>query len=248
MRETSHSMSRPLVRITLLAAGALALAGCATGYALVQPGAGGVGSYYTSDGGAYPPPAYYYDYGAYDPYGPDYGYGSLYDLSFGFGLSLGGVCSWSCAGYYDGWPWYYGGIRHHGWRHHGHHHHGDPVAPNPSPRAWLRPDHARVPPRGVAGGTRPPLAVPERPIELDSAAFAPHGSVRMPRPVGIPDRPAYPAPQPGFAERPMQMMAPHDFVRPAARAPTPPRVAPPVSATTRRLRSKFLEAPAGSGH
>lgn len=227
MLETSHSMSRPLARVTLLAAGMLALAGCATGYSLVQPDASDAGSYYTSDGPSQPP-AYHYDYGAgaYDPYGPDYGYGSLYGSSFTFGLGLAGVCGRSCAGYYGGWPWYNGGIRYHGWRHHRHHHRDDHVASNPSPRPWLHPDHARVPPRGVAGGTTPPFAVPDRPIELDSTAFAPHGGVRMPRPAGIPDRPAYPAPKSGFAERPMQVMAPHDFARPAARGPTPARVAP----------------------
>jgi hypothetical protein len=229
MRETSHSMTRPLARAILLAAGVLALAGCATGYSLVQPGSRDAGSYYTSDG-PYPAPSYYYGYGAggYDPYDAGYGYGSLYGPSFTFGLSLGGVCGWSCAGYYGGWPWYYGGVRYHGWRHRGHDHHHDPVVSNPSPRPWLRPDHAPLPPRGVARGTAPPLAVPERPMELDSAAFAPHGDARVPRSAGIPDRAAYAAPQPGLVERPMRMTAPHDFARPAARAPASPRMAPPA--------------------
>ncbi|HEY8229093.1 MAG TPA: hypothetical protein VIG31_01450, partial [Rhodanobacteraceae bacterium] len=140
MRGTSRSDGRRLVPI-MLAAGVLALAGCATGYSFVQP-ATDVGGYYTGVG-AYPAPGYYYadGVGAYDPYGEGFGCGTLYGSSFAFGLGLGSVCGWSCGGYYGGWPWYYGGAGYYGRRHHGHHHHGDPVASSPSPRPWLHPDH-----------------------------------------------------------------------------------------------------------
>ena len=226
-------------RIAALATGVLALTSCAAGYSFVQPGATGAGSYYTSDG-PYPAPGYYYYDGisAYDPYGAGFGYGSLYGPSFTFGLGLGSACGWSCAGYYGGWPWYYGGIGYYGRRrHHGHHHHGDPVASGPSPRPWLRPDHARVPPPHLTRGATPPIAVPERPMEsltnrraLDSASFAPRGIERMPRPAGLADRPAYMTPQSrAFVERPMpiQTATAHDFARPAAPAAAPMHAAPP---------------------
>lgn len=240
MRTTNRSKAWDrLARIMAVAAGALALAGCATGYSFVQPGATGAGDYYTSDG-PYPAPAYYYDdgigaYGGYDPYAAGFGYGSIYGPSFAFGLGLGSACGWSCAGYYGGWPWYYGGAGYYGRRHHGHHHHGDPVATGTSPRPWLRPDHARVPPPHVASGATPPIAVPERPVEglasqrtLDSASFAPRGIERMRQPVSIPDHAAYAAPQPpAFIGRPVQMATPHDFARPAAPAAAPTRAPPP---------------------
>lgn len=237
MRGISRSDGSRLVRITLLAAGALALAGCAAGYSFVQPGASAAGSYYTSDG-PYPAPGYYYDgdVGAYDPYAAGFGYGSLYGPSFTFGLGLGSACGWSCAGYYGGWPWYYGGAGYYGRRrHHGHHHHGDPVASGPSPRPWLRPDHARVPPPHVASGATPPIAVPERPVEglasrrtLDSASFAPRGIGRMRQPVSTSDRPASMAPRaPAFTERPIRMTTPHDFARPSTPAAAPVRATPP---------------------
>lgn len=243
MRRTfrSGAWSR-LARIAILGAGVLALAGCAAGYSFVQPGTGAAGSYYTSDG-SYPVPGYYYDdsIGAYDSYGAGFGYGSIYGPSFTFGLGFGSPCGWSCAGYYGGGLWYYGGAGYYGRRrHHGHHHHGDPVASGPSPRPWLRPDHARVPPPHITRGATPPIAVPERPVEglasrrtLDSAAFAPRGVDRVPRPTGLADRPAYVTPQPrAFVERPMttRMATPHDFARPAAPTAAPMHVAPPPPA------------------
>ena len=237
MRRRSRSDGSRLVRITMLAAGMLTLASCATGYSFVQPGATGAGDYYTSDG-PYPAPGYYYDDGtsAYDPYDAGFGYGSLYGPSFTFGLGFGSACGWSCGGYYGGWPWYYGGAGYYGRRRHrGHHSHGDPVASGPAPRPWLSPDHPRVPssPR-VAHGANPSMAVPEQPMDdfasqrrLESASFAPHG-IERPQPAGIPDRPAYVAPQPpAFTERPTRMATPHDFARPVAPAMAPVRAAPP---------------------
>lgn len=250
MRETFHSNDNRLVRVTMLAAGMLALAGCATGYSFVQPGATGAGSYYTSDG-PYPVAGYDYDdgVGAYDPYGSAFGYGS-YGPSFTFDLGFGSICGWSCAGYYGGWPWSYGGAGYYGWRRHGrHHHHDDPVASGTSPRPWLNPDHARVPPPSGMRAATPPIAVPERPMEeranrrpLESAAFAPHGIDRMPRPVNIPDRPAYTAPQPpAFVERPMPMRSetPHDFARPAAPVFAPARAAPPPARSGHATSAKI---------
>lgn len=235
MRGISRSDGRRLARAAMLAAGALALTGCAAGYSLVQPGAPGAGEYYTG-GGPYAVSGYAYDGGiaAYDPYAAGFGYGSLYGPSFTFGLGLGSACGWSCAGYYGGWPWYYGGVGYYGRRrHHGHRHHGDPVASGPAPRAWLHPDHPRVPPPQIARGA-PPIAVPQRPREglasrrmLESESFAPHGIERAPQPAGFPDRPAYAPPRPpAFTERPIRMSTPHDFARPAAQPPAAPRAAP----------------------
>ncbi|MBU6476858.1 MAG: hypothetical protein KGQ32_02890 [Xanthomonadaceae bacterium] len=240
MRGRSRSDGGRHVRITVLAAGMLALAGCATGYTFMQPGGTGAGGYYTSDG-PYPAPGYYYDdgLGAYDALGASFGYGSLYGPSLTFGLGFGSACGWSCAGYYDGWPWYYGGAGYHRWRRHqGRHHHGDPVATAPSPRPWLHPDHARVPPPNGTRGAAPPIAVPAPSLEglasrrsLQSASFVPRGADGLPRPAaGLPERPATMAPQPpAFVGRPMPMRAatPHDFARPAAPLFAPPRAAPP---------------------
>src|SRR6185437_4921436 len=197
MRRISRSDGNRLARVTLLVAGALAVAGCAAGYSFVQPGAAGAGDYYTSDG-PYPAPGYYYDagMGTYDPYGAGFGYGSVYGPSFTLGF--GSACGWSCAGYYGGWPWYYSGAGYYGRRwHHGHHRHGDPIASGPSPRPWLRPDHPRVPPPQVVRGATPPIAVPERPREglasrrmLESASFSPRDIERVSQPASIPERPA----------------------------------------------------------
>lgn len=238
MRKTNRSEAWDrLARIVAVVAGALALAGCAAGYSFVQPGTGGAGSYYTSDG-LYPAPGYYYAdaIGAYDPYGEGFGYGSLYGSSFTFGLGLGSFCGWSCGGYYGGWPWYYGGAGYYGRRHHGHHHHGDPVAASPASRPWLHPDHPRVPPSHLASDAPPPIAVPERPMEslasrrtLESASFAPRGASRIGQPAATPDRPGYfmaPRP-PAFVDRPIGAATPHDFARPAAPAAAPTRTAPP---------------------
>lgn len=239
MRKTNRSEAWDrLARIVAVVAGALALAGCTAGYSFVQPGTGGAGNYYTSDG-LYPAPGYYYDdaIGAYDPYGTGFGYGSLYGPSFTFGLGFGSVCGWSCGGYYGGWPWYYGDTGYYGRRrHHGRHHRGDPVATAPSPRPWLHPDHPRVPPPRVARDATPPIAVPERPMEslasrrtLESASFAPRGARRIGQPAATPDRPGYimaPRP-PAFVEQPIRTAAPHDFARPAAPAAAPTRTAPP---------------------
>jgi hypothetical protein len=239
MRVKPRSEGSRLVRITVLAAGALALAGCASGYSFVQPGAAGAGGYYTSDG-PYAAPGHYYDDTAYALYDAGFGYGGFYGPSFAFGLGLGSACGWSCAGYYGGWPRYYGGTAYHGGRrHHGRHHHGDPIASGPSPRPWRHPDHAPVPPNTGARGATPTIAVPERPMEgfsgrrmLDSASFAPRGADRMPRPIAVPERPASMASRlPGFVGRPMPVRAaaPRDFSRPTTPAAAPMHLAsPPV--------------------
>lgn len=226
--------------------GVLALAGCVTGYSFVQPDATGTGGYYTS-AESYPVWGQDEDadFGAYDS---DAGFGDygLYGPSFTFGLGLGSACGWSCAGYYGGWPWYYGAGYYGRRRHHGHHHHGDSVASGPSPRPWLRPDHARVPPFHLAGGTSRPIAVPERPTEglanrraLDPASFAPRGAVGGTRQsLATPERSAYAAPRPpAFVERPVPMRAvtSHDFARSAA----PARAAPPPTRGSQATSTKI---------
>lgn len=194
-----------LARAVALGAGALALAGCATGYAFVQPDVAGGGGYYTSDGpywgqgydeyygtGPYYPGTggygYYNGTSPYaDPFGWYGGYGSYgYWPSFtSFNLGISNV--WNFPGYWR--PWYsmgWGCARrdcgHHG-RHH-HHHDHDPVASG-SPRPWLKPDHPPVPPNS----RREDLAVPApaRSMErfanrrpLPSARFAPHDFARGP--------------------------------------------------------------------
>lgn len=236
MRRNSRPDRIRALRITLLAAGMLALAGCVSGYSLVQPGATGAGAYYTGDE-PYPAPGYYYDdgIGAYDPYGVDFDDGSLYGPSFAFGLGFGNICGWGCAGYYGGWPWYYGGYLD-GRHHHRHRHHGDPVATAPLLRPWLNPDHARVPTRHLARGATPLIALPEQPMEgfahreaLESASFAPRGTYRMPRPIAPSSQRAYMAPDPpAFDDRPLpaQPSASRGFSRPTAPAVGPMHPAP----------------------
>lgn len=243
MSRTSQAGRLAQLRIAALGAAALLLAGCATGYSFVQPDAVG-GGYYTGTS-AYASPGYYYDdaYGA-DAWFPGYagfGYNPYYGSSISFGLGLGSVCGWGCGNYYGGWPWYYGGGGYSGWGYyrHGHHrrHHGghDPVATNPPPRPWRRPDNPRVPP-DMRSGRTPPTAVPERPREnfanrrpLESAGFAPHAFSRMgaTRPIGVPARPVSMAPQaPVFSERPVRMEPIHSA--PARNfAPARPAFAPP---------------------
>ena len=204
-----------LVSVAALVAGVLALAGCAIGYAFVQPGAADSGSYYTSDG-PYPGQGYgngispYYpgpdDFGYYDFGG--FGYGTVYGPSFTFGLGFGGACGWTCVGFYGGGPWYYPGFGYPyalGWYRtgHGHHrrHHGghDPVAGAASGRRPT-PDSAPVPFAGhrpVQALAQPVQALANRPP--DSASFAPHDFVRAPirlpaappRAVGMPAGSAY---------------------------------------------------------
>lgn len=246
MRGISRSNRKSLARATLLAAGALALAACATGYSYVQPEAGGAGGYYLGDA-AYPAPGYYDD-DPYDPYDAAFGYGGLYGPSFAFGLGFGSPCGWSCAGYYGGWPWYYGTIGYYGHRR-GHHHQDDPVASAPSPHPWLEPDHPRVPPSQVARGAALPIAVPERPIErlanrrmLESASFAPHGTERVPQQhVGVPDHANHLAPQlPAFVDRQVPSAPPpRDFARPPAPAAAPLRAAPPPARSSHSGSAKL---------
>ena len=148
------SLSGRLARCIVALAGAVALAGCATGYAYVQPDVADSGGYYTSDN-AYTGQGYYdwYGTGPYYPgtsgwgyyngtnpyagafgwYGDDgyYGYGS----PFVFNLGISNV--WGFPGYWG--PWYsldfpiwgcWNGCWHHRhhdhWRHDHWHGHADP--------------------------------------------------------------------------------------------------------------------------
>lgn len=242
MRRTSGSGAwSGLARLATLGTCVAALAGCATGYSLVQPNGTRAGSYYTGE--SYPASGYAYDgdFGAYDPYDVAFGDYGIYGPSFTFGLGIGSPCGWGCAGYYGGWPWYYGTVDYHGWRHHhGHHHHGGTVVSAPSPRPWLGPDHPRVPPVNGMRGAAPPIAVPARPLEsfanrrpLESTSFAPrHDIGRVPRPTGITERPAYMDLEADSAmdrSTPIRMAPSHDFAQPAARTAAPMRAAPPPS-------------------
>ncbi|HET7563339.1 MAG TPA: hypothetical protein VFJ87_13255 [Rhodanobacteraceae bacterium] len=119
--QTGSNAWRRRAGIALLAAGALLLAGCATGYRYVQPDAAGSGGYYTSDR-AYSGAGYYdyYDTGPYyggtsgwgyyngsQPYawvnggfGGYGGWGYWPGINFGFGVSS----VWNYPGYWG--PWY----------------------------------------------------------------------------------------------------------------------------------------------
>jgi hypothetical protein len=201
---SSTAWSR-LARAVVLGAGALALAGCATGYAFVQPDVAGGGGYYTSDG-PYSGQGYYDDYGTgpyypgtsgygyyngtwpySNPYGWYGGYGDYgYGPSFTFNLGISNV--WNFPGYWG--PWYSTGWGCGRWScghyRRGHHHHDghDPVASG-SPRPVLTPDHPPVPPS--ARRADPTDREPARPMErfanrraLPSARFAPHDFARGP--------------------------------------------------------------------
>lgn len=124
-------------RVAALIAGALLLAGCATGYRVVQPDAPGSGSYYTSSG-PYPGSGYYDYYGTgpyyagtsgwgyYNgswPYQPWFGYAGWGDWPwFTFGAGYSNV--WNFPGYWGPWytgqAWLWRGCRH---RHCDRHHH-----------------------------------------------------------------------------------------------------------------------------
>ena len=240
MRRTSGSGAwSGLARLALLGTSVVALAGCVTGYSLVQPDGTGAGGYYTDE--SYPAPAYTYDgdFGAYDPYDVAFGDYGIYGPSFTFGLGIGGPCGWGCAGY-GGWPWYYGAVvDDHRWRrHHAHHHRGGTVVSAPSPRPWLSPDHPRVPPVNGIRGATPPIAVPARPAEsfasrrpLESTSFAPRRDIgRVPQPARIAEHPAYPDREPASAmnrSMPIRVAPSHDFAQPAGRTAAPMRAASP---------------------
>lgn len=209
MRGTFSSRAwRGFARVVALGAGALVLAGCATGYAFVQPDAAGGGGYYTSDG-PYAGPGYdgyygYYGTGEYYPGSGGYGYyngtwpysnpfgwyGGLY-RNYGywpsFGFNLGFSNGWNFPGYRGypgGWDCARRGCGHDGRGHHDHRDDHDPVTSG-SPRPWLEPDHPPVPPspRGAAPSDREPARPMERFVNrraLPSARFAPHDFVRVP--------------------------------------------------------------------
>ena len=181
-------MCSRVVRSMALVTAALALVGCATGYALVQPDGAGSGSYYSSEG-PYSGQGYYDDYGTgpYYPgtsgwgyyngtspysnpfawYGGDY---SAYGYWPFFNFDVGISSVWGFPGYWG--PWYSTGFpvsecRHRGCRHfyRGDHHHGghDPVA-RTSPRPWLKPDQSPVPPHVVREGSAATASIPQHPM------------------------------------------------------------------------------------
>lgn len=244
--------SRPRMwrRATALLAAPLLLAGCATPYALVQPGGAGSGSYYTGTG-VYSGQTYYGGYasGPYYSGSIGYGYGGYgyggYSYWPGYGFNLGIYNRWNYPGYY-GWPWYttvYTGCN--SWRCHGHHHGHDGHDHEGGAKPWLKPDRPRVP-RVARNGNAPPVAVRSGPMArppVDRAAL-PQGFVRaagagpaarerierrLPPPTFGAGRvanmrAANPGPPPRIAVPPRATQAPP--VRSARPAP-PPRAAPP---------------------
>lgn len=278
-----------LIRTAVLVGGAVLLGGCATGYSFIQPSVAGGGSYYTSNGPYAAPDYYGYGggYDASSPWAADpfgwYGwplYGSSISFSFGFGNVWGWPGYAGLYGPFGGWPYYTGwgypvglggygfrGYYRHGHRHPvGHHDHGwhdrggnDAVASDPSPRAWLKPDHPRIPPPRTRGGgpdraTAPPRALGEFATRrrLPSAGFAPQRFERAhiqrtsnPRLMDPPMQRAYVSPrpmEPALERAPMPMsaprLAPRSFAPPAARDFSPPAaaVAAPAPAAARPAR------------
>lgn len=180
MHGTSRSKTwARLASITALLAGALVLAGCATGYAFVQPEAAGSGGYYTGDE-PYTGQGYYDVYGT-GPYYPGTSGWGYYNGSFPFAFNFGyyggyfgnygywspwifnfGVSSvWDFPGYWG--PWYSIDIpifgcdwhcrhRDHHWRDDHHRHgQGDTAIAEPSPHRWRNFDHPHVNSRGLNG-------------------------------------------------------------------------------------------------
>lgn len=228
MRSSVHATAwGRMVRLGALAAGAFALAGCATGYSLVQPDAAGSGSYYTSNGpyanqgyddygtGPYYPGTSGYGYdngvGLYaNPYGWFGGYYGNYGYwpSFGLGLGFGFSNAWNYPGYWG--PWYstvfpvYGcwhGCRH---GHRGHYYHG-------------RHDHQRNGNGGMGSTSRQPFNQP-------GGIGAPRRYTNGAPPIAVPERA-----REDFANRRPLVLPPGDvvhtpvgrqgFVRSAARVP-----------------------------
>lgn len=113
MSRTSPSAAlRRGLRCALLCAAVIALAGCATGYDLVQPQASGSGSYYTGAGpygsgyvaGSYYPDAGVYGYSSLQPYF----FTSAFDFDFGFPGAFGWGYPWGY-GFGNLWPASFGG-------------------------------------------------------------------------------------------------------------------------------------------
>lgn len=149
MRTQARSRWSRVAAAATLAAGVLLLAGCATGYRMVQAAAAGAGSYYTSSApysgagyyDAYGTGPYYSGTSSWGYYNGSYpyvsvfaGYGSYpawgYWPWFGFGISS----VWNFPGYwgpwYSGYPSIWWGCRHRHCGHLGTHPHGVEAAQN----------------------------------------------------------------------------------------------------------------------
>jgi hypothetical protein len=254
-----------MVRVAVLGIVVASLAGCATGYTLVQPAAAGSGAYYAG-AGAYPGQGFYDSYGS-GPYYPDAagwgyydgtspywslsgGYGGFYGdwPTFGFNLGISGI--WGFPGYWG--PWYSTGLslwpcRHRGCSHrHDHHHHGrrDHLA-STSPRPRVNANLPATPPRWARAERTTPPAMPSRPRErmsrqwhsVASASFAPHDFARGP----VDGSPRDPRPA-GMPPRPVDAPPdPQAFGNPPV--PTPrPRMATPNGFSS-PARGAFRPAP-----
>lgn len=232
-------------RLGALAAAACMLAGCATGYTLVQPDGAGGGSYYTSAEPAEPYADLGYDDDGDFGYAPGWGYAGAYGWGWPGGFGLGISSGWGWPGYGGPWStglypgWGYGGGWAYGWRHHSHHHGRVGTIGGGARRAWLGADRVRVP-SSLARGTARPISAPEHALEtapdrnaLESAGFAPHTRFRARA-----DVPDVPGRVPGAAEpwlyvprvaAPMGDAAPRGFVAPSAAMNTAPRFAVPMA-------------------
>ena len=180
-----------VARLGILSAGLSFLAGCATGYAFVQPQVAGNGAYYTSDGPYsgqgyydyygtgpyYPGTSGYGYYNGADPYASSFdwdgdwgwngGYGPWSPFIFNVGISN----VWDFPGYWG--PWYATGFPmrgcwhrdcdRHRWRDH-HHRRHDPVAAQTSPGPGLRPDRPRA--GRLPRGPTPPIQLQAQSGEL----------------------------------------------------------------------------------
>ncbi|MGH8184700.1 MAG: hypothetical protein ACREPH_13665 [Rhodanobacteraceae bacterium] len=199
-----------LARYAAAVAGAMALAGCATGYAYVQPNAGS-GGYYTSDN-AYTGQGYYdyYGTGPYYPGTSGWGYyngsspyagafgwfdSDYYDFGFPFFFNLGFSNVWDFPGYWG--PWYslncpiwgcWDGCwrrhRHGHWRHDRWHGHADPDR-HDSVIAHLSPPPGLRPERLQVSprwhrGSARPMPDFADRRPLESASFAPHAFAHAP--------------------------------------------------------------------
>lgn len=232
------SESRKWWRTAVLLGAPLLLAGCATPYALVQPGVAGSGSYYTGSG-TYAGQGYYGSYGT----GPYYsgtvgygyygGYGSWPGYSYwpGYGFNLGISGGWGYSGY--GWPWYttvYTGCR--SWRCHGHHHH-DGNGHGKDPKPWLKPDRPRVP-RVARSGNTPPVAIRSAPVAQRRVDLAerPERFIRAPGPgsaAGWRTQPRPPSPVLEHGRFNTRPATPPRIAVPPRPAPAPPVRRAPAS-------------------
>lgn len=269
---TLRKVSRCGARLLALGAAGLLLAGCATGYALVQPDVAGAGAYYS--GNAYPGTYYgdnaytgagYYDVWGTGPYYPGtagFGYyngtwpygGALgwYGVGFGyaspFAFNLGFSNVWNFPGYWG--PWYTPGVA--VWdcrwrcdRRRGHYwrqHAGHGV------HAWRGHGwngHAWTRGETASAPMRPWQRAGANGAPMRSAGFATRTLVEAPRPDARQPRARFDAPPPAWPAWRMRPMA-RDFAEGTPRFARPGMQAMPRLAPRPAFRDapRFAPAPA----